>query len=327
MPEIDTKARPWQEMMGMFSKYAADTKAEKTLFGQQLFISSQELKGVKSTKSEGVCHGLAVLYIEYKYRDNRAQFLTEMFHLCAGLAETTRPPLEYQDGDRKVLLPGISINDGVEEEKRRGIRKLESNFSRAEREWKRNPKGEGLGDAKRIAFDALQDRKRGFDSPELYVTRLRDQAMRTRFPREESLRNEIDTAHRSQHMDGVIQPQFSPGRTKERLLALGLRYDQSKTFDSLFYRNTKLAAFLAEHDPSYCLIKAPEHAMAAVRKDGTMSFFDPNFGEVKFREEERFKDFVVKFFSNERVRRNYKAANVNSIVFCVDRYSWSPARV
>jgi hypothetical protein len=60
--------------------------------------------------------------------------------------------------------------------------------------------------------------------------------------------------------------------------------------------------------------------MASVRKDGTLSFFDPNFGEVSFKDPEKFQEFVKTFFNNERVQRNYKGDGQNKILFVVDRY-------
>ncbi len=190
-------------------------------------------------------------------------------------------------------------------EKRRGIKKLEASL-----------KGR---DADKPAIKAaILEAKRGFDSPEAWVQKLRDNMLTDPL---KAVNDDILAAHATQHsLDHTESPQSHPGPTKDRLTEKGLEFHQTKTFESYLYRNTKLAAFLAEVEPSYCLIKAPAHAMASVRKDGTLSFFDPNFGEVSFDDPEKFQEFVKTFFNNERVQRNYKGDGQTKILFVVDRY-------
>jgi hypothetical protein len=302
MPEVDTKTVPWQQMMGIFSKYASDLKAEKTLFGQQIYLASLEIKGVDATKKSGACHGLAVRYLEHKHGGGpKDQFLKDMFHLCAGLEHASRPRPAIEG-----LKPTeLSLNDGLAAEKRRGIKKLEASL-----------KGR---DADKPAIKAaILEAKRGFDSPEAWVQKLRDNMLTDPL---KAVNDDIWAAHAMQHsLNHKESPQSHPGPTKDRLTEKGLEFDQTKTFESYLYRNTKLAAFLAEVEPSYCLIKAPAHAMASVRKDGTLSFFDPNFGEVSFDDPEKFQEFVKTFFNNERVQRNYKGDGQTKILFVVDRY-------
>jgi hypothetical protein len=302
MPEVDTKTVPWQQMMGIFSKYASDLKAEKTLFGQQIYLASLEIKGVDATKKSGACHGLAVRYLEHKHGGGpEDQFLKDMFYLCAGLEHAARPGPAING-----LKPTeLSLNDGLAAEKRRGIKKLEASL-----------KGR---DADKPAIKAaILEAKRGFEGPEAWVQKLRDNMLTEPL---KAVNDDIWAAHATQHsLNHTESPQFHPGPTKDRMTEKGLELDQTKTFESYLYRNTKLAAFLAEVEPSYCLIKAPAHSMASVRKDGKLSFFDPNFGEVSFDDPEKFQEFVKTFFNNERVQRNYKGDGQTKILFVVDRY-------
>lgn len=111
--------------------------------------------------------------------------------------------------------------------------------------------------------------------------------------------------------------QFAP---KDRNLAMGafqLTPHGEEKFEQTFSRFAAVAQYASADAPLYSLILAPNHAMAATATPlwnrTAYTFFDPNFGEVVFNSQSRFKKFVTDFFSESLFNKAYRRRQVSEL--------------